>query len=740
MKLSALSDNMIELQSFRQALDQHSIVSVADASGRIIEVNDLFCEISGYRAGELLGQNYHLLNSGYHPKEFFADMWRMLMANQVWHGTVRNRHKNGSYYWVKSTIVPFQGGRGQPYRYIEICTDISALHELQEADRQSENKIKQARQILSQIIQGDPVATFVINADHEVTHWNKGCEMMTGFSAAEIVGTRNQWRPFYAKKRPVMADLIVDQAMEPHFSEYYHNNFRRSTIIEGAFEAEDFFETCGENGRWLFFTAAPLRDVDGRIIGAIETLQDITERKIAEEALRCASTELELLVEKRTLQLANANTMLEEDMRRRKTSEEELLRSEAALKDAQKLAHLGSWELNLVTGALAWSEECCNIFEFDPNSSNIDFDMFASNIHPDDIGFVKRSYAKSLKEMGTYHLEFRLLFADSRVKWVHEYCTTYFDATGKPLRSTGTTQDITERKQAEENLRNSNNELTTINHQLRDTQNLLLQSEKMASIGQLAAGVAHEINNPIGFVNSNLGTLDRYLKDLVRLVSLYEEMEKSVDDDAALTQVNALKNKMDLGFLREDMMSLVEESREGILRVKKIVQDLKDFSRADSSDAWQRANLHQGLESTLNVASNEIKYKVEVRREYGDIPEVECLPSQLNQVFMNLLVNAAHAIEEHGIITVCTGCQGDEVWVEFRDTGKGIAPENISKIFDPFFTTKPVGKGTGLGLSLSYGIVQKHHGRIEVSSELSNGTTFKVWLPVNQPREALRTA
>ena len=298
-----------------------------------------------------------------------------------------------------------------------------------------------------------------------------------------------------------------------------------------------------------------------------------------------------------------------------------------------------------------------------------------------------------------------------------------------------TVRDITARKQAEDELRKSNSELEKAVHQLHDTQNLLLQSDKMASVGQLAAGVAHEINNPIGYVSSNLGTLDGYLKELFGLVAAYEEMENAVADDAALARVKAVKNKVDMDFLKEDVLSLMRESQEGIIRVKKIVQDLKDFSRVDSGDEWHRADLHKGLDSTLNVASNEIKYKADVKKEYGDIPEVECLLSQLNQVFMNLLVNAAHAIEERGTITLRTGQQGDEVWVEVADTGKGIAPEHINKIFDPFFTTKPVGKGTGLGLSLSYGIIQKHHGRIEVNSEAGKGASFKVWLPVNQPQD-----
>ncbi|MHB1292357.1 MAG: ATP-binding protein [Sulfuricella sp.] len=262
----------------------------------------------------------------------------------------------------------------------------------------------------------------------------------------------------------------------------------------------------------------------------------------------------------------------------------------------------------------------------------------------------------------------------------------------------------------------------------------MLQSEKMATIGQLAAGVAHEINNPIGYVHSNLGTLDMYIQSILGVVAAYEHAESAIADGDALSRVLAAKREADFEFLREDVAALMNESREGITRVKKIVQDLKDFSHVDEAE-WQWTDLHQGLDSTLNIVWNEIKYKAKVVKEYGEMPEVECLSSQLNQVFMNMLVNAAHAIEEQGTITLRSGVEGEEVWVEIADTGKGISPENLNRIFDPFFTTKPVGKGTGLGLSLSYSIVQKHHGRIEVSSEVGKGTIFHIWLPIKQPEK-----
>lgn len=287
----------------------------------------------------------------------------------------------------------------------------------------------------------------------------------------------------------------------------------------------------------------------------------------------------------------------------------------------------------------------------------------------------------------------------------------------------------------------ANRDLKELNSKLSDAQSKLIQSEKLASIGQLAAGVAHEINNPIGFIFSNFGTLEQYLEDLFQMLDAYEQAEASVSDGAALARIRSLKADLDIDYLKEDIPNLMSESRDGIQRVRKIVQDLKDFSRVDARQEWESVDLHAGIDSTLNIVNNEIKYKADVVKHYGALPEVQCLPSELNQVFMNLLVNAAHAITaERGTITISTGVEGPNVWVEVADTGAGIAQENLQRIFDPFFTTKPVGKGTGLGLSLSYGIVQKHSGRMEVHSELGVGTRFRVTLPIQHEEAATQPA
>lgn len=269
---------------------------------------------------------------------------------------------------------------------------------------------------------------------------------------------------------------------------------------------------------------------------------------------------------------------------------------------------------------------------------------------------------------------------------------------------------------------------------LNGTQEKLLQSEKMASIGQLAAGVAHEINNPIGYVHSNLGSLQEYLRSLFTVIEAYERALRAPDPKQLIPEIDDIRDRLDIDFISRDLPQLMAESREGIERVTRIVRDLKDFSYSGRDESWKLVDLHAGLESTINIIWNELKYKVTLHREFGQLPLVECLPSELNQVYMNLLLNAGHAIAERGTITVRTGVDGDHAWVEFEDTGGGISPELRQRIFDPFFTTKPVGSGTGLGLSISYSIINKHNGRIDLDSTPGVGSRFRVVLPIKQPR------
>ncbi|MDP1524870.1 MAG: ATP-binding protein [Rhodocyclaceae bacterium] len=296
-------------------------------------------------------------------------------------------------------------------------------------------------------------------------------------------------------------------------------------------------------------------------------------------------------------------------------------------------------------------------------------------------------------------------------------------------------RDIDKSKKTEETLQHALTEAKALNAKLTEAHNQLLQSEKMASIGQLAAGVAHELNNPIGFVHSNLGTLKTYLDDIFQIAAVCEAAAAEAGNPEDFARIQTIKAEKDFDFLKTDVYQLLAESTDGLQRVKKIVQDLKDFSRPGEAE-WQWADLNKGIESTLNIVWNELKYKCTVKKEYGELHQVRCLAAQLNQVFMNLLINAAQAIETKGEIVISTcALDADTVQIKIADSGKGITPVHMNRLFEPFFTTKPVGKGTGLGLSIAWSIIEKHHGKIEVASEVGKGTTFTITLPVAPPED-----
>lgn len=278
-------------------------------------------------------------------------------------------------------------------------------------------------------------------------------------------------------------------------------------------------------------------------------------------------------------------------------------------------------------------------------------------------------------------------------------------------------------------------EIDEANQKLKQSQSHLLQSEKMASIGQLAAGVAHEINNPMGFIISNLNSLQKYTGKIVDFIKAIPEMANKASGDhraqcdAFLEQLTKQKQEMGLDYIMGDLANLVKESLEGADRVKNIVQNLKSFSHINESEL-KMADINTGIENTINIIWNELKYKATMKKTYGDIPHTLCNPGQLNQVFMNVLINAVQAISKQGEITVKTWHDDGRIYVAISDTGAGIPADKIDRIFEPFYTTKEVGKGTGLGLSIVYDIIKKHHAEIRVESEVGKGSTFTVVIPI----------
>ncbi|HUU19921.1 MAG TPA: ATP-binding protein [Sedimentisphaerales bacterium] len=308
-------------------------------------------------------------------------------------------------------------------------------------------------------------------------------------------------------------------------------------------------------------------------------------------------------------------------------------------------------------------------------------------------------------------------------------------------------REIIDRKKAEESVRLACEELEKSNKELKEMQSQLVQSEKLASIGQLAAGVAHEMNTPVGFVASNFETLENYMKKIKELLQMYGELLGEIeasDKTELLDKANTIsksQNDMKIDFILKDLPGLFNDSREGIDRVTSIVQNLRDFSRIDQSGNLDEYNINDGIKATLIVAQNEIKYDADVKTELSELPLIFCNAGQINQVLLNILINAAQAIKSHerdnkGTITIKTYVTDDDVVCEISDDGPGIEPDKLPKIFDPFFTTKPVGKGTGLGLSVSYDIIViKHNGKLIADSSVDGGTKFTIKLPLSK-REA----
>jgi len=306
----------------------------------------------------------------------------------------------------------------------------------------------------------------------------------------------------------------------------------------------------------------------------------------------------------------------------------------------------------------------------------------------------------------------------------------------------GILYDITERKRAEEAIRHAYEELESAHRQLKETQSQLVQNEKLASIGQLAAGVAHEMNTPVSFVASNFQTLEDYVRKIQDLLAMYDELVGQIEHLGKtelrnkVEGIGQFRDDRQIEFILEDIQGLFDDSREGLERVTNIIQNLRDFSRIDQPGSRDEYNVNEGIEVTLVVARNEIKYDADVKTKFSELPLIFCHSGQINQVFLNILVNAAQAIksqerDEKGTITIRTYAKEGEVVCEISDDGPGIPPDKLSKVFDPFFTTKPAGKGTGLGLSVSYDIVvNKHNGKLLVDSTVGEGTKFTIKLPI----------
>ena len=535
-------------------------------------------------------------------------------------------------------------------------------------DITSRSQAEEQLRLLSRAVEQTASTIVITDPTGSIQYANGKFCQATGYQLAEVIGQNPRILKSGVQKPEVYAELWKTISSGREWHGEMHNRRKDGTLF------------------WESAIISPITEGNGVISHYLAVKEDITSRKFSERQLQKKQAELVLKHE----QLANLFRQVEQGKR--------------------------EWEqtMDCVDAMIAMVDDERRI-----RRSNRAFMSLAGSsyqqLESKDWRDLLRNAELDIDSLAGYSGE---LFHAPTQRWLSLKTYPYDEGRGEVIML----HDLTEIRQVSE-------QLATAYQELKATHSQLLQQEKMASIGQLAAGVAHEINNPMGFISSNLGTMEKYLDRLTGFLELQSAGIKENASQQIKEEIDQARRSFKVDYIMEDARALLAESKDGAERVRTIVQNLKSFSHVDDTQTTY-VDLNDSLETTITIAWNELKYKATLKRDYGELPPVKCLPQQLNQVFLNILVNAAHAIETQGEITVTTRSARGLATVAVHDTGCGI-PEGIrNRIFEPFFTTKEVGKGTGLGLSISYDIIKKHGGTLEVESPPGCGTTFTITLPV----------
>jgi len=724
---------------------------------------------------------------------------------------LRKLGENGKWCWF--TAAPIKSPDGTIIGAIETLWDKTEEKEAREERIRHECELAESEKAMSQIIQGSMIPTFVINKNHMVTHWNKALEKMTGLSAKEIVGTNKHWMPFRSKERPSMADAILDQFKAGEINKYYGLKWRKSNLVKGAYEAEEFFPHLGENGKWCWFTAAPIKAPDGTIVGAIETLWDKTEEKKAQEERERHTQELTALC---SIYTALSTSLGIE------------ARLNAAIKEIQNLLSLDCVTIFLLgedglfhIGQNYDTEECIYQGDATIRQNSVIYRVAESNElrmfedipegSYEEIGLTEPEAFKSLayipisakekKVMGVIRIgskkskhfsteekrvlelignrigitiensmlheqyirseeKYRSLFNNDpnpifiidskRLKILDtnqraESCYGYSkqELFGMPFLKLGDENDE-ELGRGLKTLSKDHSVLFSKKRHYRkgripfyvninasyaeyhesdvlvatttdvtesvekDVQ--LIQASKMTTLGTMAAGMAHEINQPLNVIQVCADFFTKMIKKGVPIS-------------------------------KEDMESVADDISSNVERAAGIIRHMRDFAR-QSEVVRTKVNLNDPIQDVFKVLGHQLKvHNIELRLDLDpDLPLIMAEHNRLEQVFINLVTNAVDAIDEKGEalkgqhidrrMEISSFTDNGQVVAVVSDTGTGMPREVIDKIFEPFFTTKEVGRGTGLGVSISYGIVKDYEGTIDIRSEVGQGTTFEIRFPV----------
>jgi two-component system NtrC family sensor kinase len=578
--------------------------------------------------------------------------------------------------------------------------------------RWSDELFSNGEQCLHSVVGSSPIPAFVIGKDHRVIYWNRALAELSGIRAEDVVGTRQHWRAFYSRERPCMADLLVDESPET-VSRWYAGKHIKSKLIDDAYEATDFFPDLGDRGKWLRFTAAAIRNATGALVGAVETLEDITEAKRAEEALLKAHEGLESKVRDRTRALDRTNKALQAELKERERAEKALRETteqlSLILKSLPIVSYTCSADGHFRTTFV--SHTISEITGHDPRRFIEEPSFWQDHIHPDDrektLAEVKTAVRK-----GACQCEYRFQAYDGSYRWFSDYRRLIRLGSRSRNYMVGAWRDVTEDRRIRRE------------GELRLQQ--MMQSHKLSALGEVVAGVAHEINNPVSFIAYNIPLLEE-MWNVIEPILASDGASHPDWGDKGVSYVEVTMN----------MREIIEEFKIASQRIKRVVSGLKEFARTDESVQKKPVQISEVIQGVLIIVGAQVRKTVSRLDCYIDsnLPPIQGHFQRLEQVIANLLINAHQSIpaDRKGRIVI-TGRYLERlkaILVEIEDNGAGMDQDTQEHIFEPFFTTRRDKDGTGLGLSISYGLIKDHQGRIAVLSRPGLGSRFSVFLPVD---------